>query len=736
MYEYILQRKLILSKIGQELALRPLLFPAAISLLLVLTGSCSAALVSGMVFLVLFFVSEDKRYRLMFSISAVLALYIFSVFLMCERKITDCYVKDLECYVLKTELKMDGSSRVCLYSREFGRLMMYGTSGEIFPGETVLVSGSVAVPSPPTNPGQYDYRSYLFSRGISGTLYQERLEVTDRGSFLTFVISGILRSSYDVRTKVSSLFGDMSAEACSIFMGDTTLLDDETQRSFRITGCAHLMAVSGTHFSGFLIAFPFVIGSLGLRKRRAFILHSILCVLMGIFTGWSESVTRAAFMSIAAFSSRDHLSGMSMASIAICLTDPYSLNSSGFLMSFSAGLSIRLFGRKLDEKLESIKVPSSVRALLVPVLSAQIGMMPFMTANSYRIGLLNLMVCSLASLMAQLACIFFLPSVILSLLTGPLFMEPVLIILKILFGFLDLYAPLALLSPKVNGGMIFLILCIIPCVILEARMKILYKKIFPLMICISLGIMVPSFVLEPEATVVFIDVGQGDCCLIISGDRSVLIDGGTTENGPVVSSVLDYYGIDRVDIAVMTHLDEDHMGGILYLFEKGRVREVLTSFPEGASISCKGLYQGDRIELGEDLYLSCIWPLCSSYHDGENEDSIVLLMGSPSCSILFTGDAGMETEEKMLQLGLLTDVDILKVAHHGSRYSTGEDFLSIVMPEYSVISVGRNNPYGHPTEETLSRLDDISTMVYRTSENGAVKVDIYDGFYSIRPFLR
>ena len=736
MYDYLLQRKLIISKIKGELALRPLLFPAVISLVLVFLRSIPAALISGILFIILIFRSSDKRHKLMFSISAVLAMYICSIFFMCEKEVQDCYVKDLKCQVLKTELKMDGSSRVCLYSDGYGRLIMYGTTEDLFPGETVLVSGSVVKPSPPTNPGEFDYRSYLRSKGISATIYQENVDVIDTGGLMTSAVSGILRASFDVRIRVASLFGDMRPEACSIFMGDTTLLDNETERSFRITGCSHLMAVSGTHFSGFLIAFPFVLGYFGIRKGKAVFIHAVLCVLMGIFTGWSESVTRAAFMSIAAFSSRDHLSGMSMASIAICLTDPYSLMSSGFLMSFSAGLSIRLFGKKMDEKLEDKGVPSMIRGLLVPVLSAQMGMIPFMVRNSYRIGLLNLVVCSIASLLAQVACIFFIPSVLLSLLTGPLFMEPVLIILRILFRLLELYAPLALLSPKVDAGMILLILCIVPLVILQARMRLLYRRLFPILLCISLGYLSSSFIFTPEASVVFIDVGQGDCCLIISGEKSVLIDGGTTENGPVVSAVLDFYGIDRVDIAIMTHLDEDHMGGIIYLYEKGRIREVLTSCPEEATIPCGGIYQGENIELRENMYLNCIWPLRDSIHDGENEDSVVLLLDRPSCSILFMADAGMESEDQMCQMGLLSDVDILKVAHHGSRYSTGDSFLSEILPEYSVISVGRNNPYGHPTEETLSRLDDISSDVFMTSEDGAVTVEIYGSFYSISPFVK
>ena len=253
---------------------------------------------------------------------------------------------------------------------------------------------------------------------------------------------------------------------------------------------------------------------------------------------------------------------------------------------------------------------------------------------------------------------------------------------------------------------------------------------------LCLGVMISTLVFEPCATVVFVDVGQGDCCLIMCGDKNILIDGGTFENGPVVSSVLDYYGIGTVDIAVMTHLDEDHMGGILYLYEKGRVREVLTPCPGDSPLPSTGIYKGDVITFGEDMSLRCIWPRKESFHDGENEDSVVLMLESSGCRILFTGDAGMESEMIMAEEGSLSDADILKVAHHGSRYSTGDQFLSEVLPEYSIISVGRNNPYGHPAEETLSRLSDHFSDVIRTSDKGAVTVNIYGSYYKISTFLR
>ena len=245
---------------------------------------------------------------------------------------------------------------------------------------------------------------------------------------------------------------------------------------------------------------------------------------------------------------------------------------------------------------------------------------------------------------------------------------------------------------------------------------------------------------------VFADVGQGDCCLIMTKDLTCLIDAGTYDEGAsTVSNLLDYYGIYRVDICIMSHWDVDHAGGIAALYDLGRTKQICASYvPEqGAEdkdareffgavgfddgrreeyiSSLESVCSGDRIFLSASVYLDILYP--ASGAGGGNEESMVAMLhieGEESARILFTGDIGIKTEEKLLKSGMALDCDILKVAHHGSKYSSSADFIEACSPEAAVISVGKNNFYGHPAPEALERLDSYGCEVFRTDREGAV----------------
>jgi beta-lactamase superfamily II metal-dependent hydrolase len=249
--------------------------------------------------------------------------------------------------------------------------------------------------------------------------------------------------------------------------------------------------------------------------------------------------------------------------------------------------------------------------------------------------------------------------------------------------------------------------------------------------------------------VVFADVGQGDCCLVITPDKTCLIDAGTYKEGSTtVSDLLDYYGISRIDICVMSHWDVDHAGGIAALCEQGRTGCILTSYVPSRGDSDKDVREffesvsqdsdfeslflsqlsparaGDRIVLSDSVFFDVLYP--SSGTSGGNESSLVMMLhvtGSEDTSILFTGDIGSDTESVLISAGLDLDCDILKTAHHGSKYSSSAEFISACSPDIAVISVGAGNLYGHPSPETLKRLETYGCDVFRTDTEGAVVLE-------------
>lgn len=225
-------------------------------------------------------------------------------------------------------------------------------------------------------------------------------------------------------------------------------------------------------------------------------------------------------------------------------------------------------------------------------------------------------------------------------------------------------------------------------------------------------------------TIYFIDVGQGDATLIVasSGER-LLVDGGRSQS--LIRDRLRAMGVTDLDAIAMTHPDADHIGGLIEVLEIFPVERIYLNGGDSTSrmfsdfmrlVRAEGaeveiVRRGDVIPLG-GLSLKVLHP--GSLTGDSNEDSMVLLLDCGEVEVLLTGDAETASERDMLKAGVLSDIDVLKVGHHGSRTSTSEEFLDVVRPEAGIISAARQSPYGHPHPEVLARLADASVGVMLT----------------------
>jgi beta-lactamase superfamily II metal-dependent hydrolase len=246
--------------------------------------------------------------------------------------------------------------------------------------------------------------------------------------------------------------------------------------------------------------------------------------------------------------------------------------------------------------------------------------------------------------------------------------------------------------------------------------------------------------LEKDLKLYFLDIGQGDSELVIlPGGVKMLIDGGPP-NGKVLENLANILSpLDRyIDLVMISHPQLDHFGGLIDVLKRYKIGAVLTNGREGTTRAFQDLekvieehkiktiilasqdkihYQGSSFNM-----LSPTPELLKSKEI--NETSLVLELESNNSKTLFTGDIGKSTEEGLLK-SYNADIDILKVAHHGSKFSSTADFLNAMRPEVAVIGVGKNS-YGHPTKEALSRLSDSGAKIFRTDQDGTVKL-VIDG---------
>lgn len=233
----------------------------------------------------------------------------------------------------------------------------------------------------------------------------------------------------------------------------------------------------------------------------------------------------------------------------------------------------------------------------------------------------------------------------------------------------------------------------------------------------------------------FLDVGQGDAILVQYGNKTMLVDGGPIDAGPTVASYLKSRGVSSIDVIVSTHPHADHIGGLLTVLDEFPVKvvydigiphttqtyETYLTLIDEKNIRFIVPKCGDTLDLAPGVVVQVLSPPPGGLPGEDlNENSMVLRIAHGDVAFLLASDAGFEAEDAMLASGLDLKSDVLKVGHHGSRYSSGEGFLKAVDPKYSVIDVGSSNVYGHPAPETVARLEEIGSKVYRTDRDGNI----------------
>ncbi len=241
-----------------------------------------------------------------------------------------------------------------------------------------------------------------------------------------------------------------------------------------------------------------------------------------------------------------------------------------------------------------------------------------------------------------------------------------------------------------------------------------------------------------DFNVYYIDVGQGDCTLIESGGKYMLIDAGEPDKGSLVVKYLKKLGVEGLEVVVGTHPDSDHIGGIEEVLKNFKCNTLLLSILEEETTTSSSLKSylntngykvtgpriGDKYRIG-NAEAEIVGPV--QIYDEDNNNSISVMVTFENKKFLFMGDTESKAEKDIIEAGVNLDCDVLKVSHHGSKSSTTDLLLDKTSPSIAVISCGKNNDYGHPHAKTLNKLLERNIILYRTDTQGTIILSVKDG---------
>jgi competence protein ComEC len=584
-------------------------------------------------------------------------------------------------------------------------------------------------------------------------LYANLTDIYNSGNRRISLSSKIQEYRYKLNRYIEENFKkDSGAFIASITTGQRANMDEELRDSFNVTGLAHILSISGTHFGlfsmllfgmfSFLIkAFPYRI----LQRITIFLTPSqaaaILCFpFMLAYLGLSGASIPAvrSFIMISLFLSGliinrkgFWLNSLFFAAFIITVWEPEVIFSLSFQLSFLAVLFIGFsLGNKKDEKKEDKKIVRYIKNAVLLTLSASIGTAPLVAYHFHYFSIIsplsNLFIAPLIGFVLIPLSVF---SSFLFLITGHYMFTPIvsaishvsLLLVKIFshIPFADIkipaFPPIVVLL--FYAGFIFYFL-------LNKRRYALIIPFVPIVIYLSM-----SFFEQNELNVTYLDVGQGDSSVIELPDgKTMVMDTGKT--GRETASFLKYIGKNTVDVLILSHIHPDHTGGLDYILKRFKVKELWDNgriiFPDNfTNINHKTLNRGDIVEgKGYTIYILHPYPEFYTMYGNEyvaaNNDSLLLKFKGNSKSFLFTGDVEEEAEKDILHLGEWLKSDVIKVPHHGGKTAAYDPFLKMVSPGVAVISAGRDNSFGHPHKETLDALH--GAIIFRTDIDGAIKI--------------
>lgn len=619
------------------------------------------------------------------------------------------FIGIVEDYIIK-----DNQIKISLKSKE-RIIVTYKYTGKVFNnlsyGDKIKVTGVLKEPSTNNIFNNFNYKKYLYNKKIYYIIEASKIDKIQNNNNHIYTIKNLLY------TRINSLKSSNYIKA--LLFGDNKL-DKEIKTSYQINGISHLFSVSGFHINFITSIIYFYLDRVTYNKKIKYITVDIFLVLYLLLCN-TTSLLRCTVMNI--LLSINHLLKLNIKKIDIVLLtlilciiiNPFIIYDIGFIYSYTISFFLILYKNKYKTNNKLLKI------IYISLISFLVSL-PINIYTSYEINFLSII---LNIIIVPIVSLILLPLSLLTLIFPIL--DNILYLITSILEKISLYTSNINIFKQILSKPSIILIIIYYLVIILILSK--NKHYYLILILLIFHKTIPLY--NSNLEVVMFDVGEADSMLISTPSKKVniLID---TGRGIDINNIIIYLksiGISKLNYLIITHGDEDHIGGAIYLIDNFKVDNVILN---------KGDYTELEVELITHLknknikYTNNInkIPLLGSYmyllntkeFSNENDNSIVTYFEYQKYKFLFMGDSSSKTEEYLINNYNLANISFLKVGHHGSNTSSSTHFINKINPKVSLISVGRNNFYHHPNKEVLTNLS--NSVIYRTDINKSIKIKI------------
>ena len=585
-------------------------------------------------------------------------------------------------------------------------------------GDKVNVIGTLEPLNNNTNFNLFNYKKYMLSKNTYYMMKANNIKLIKANKNVLFKLKNNLinRINKIKRSDYLKLF----------ILGDNSYIDKDVKNSYSINGISHLFSISGMHIT---LLSGIILYLLNKIKKTKFN-YSIVIIVLLVFvflTNFTPSVIRATMLFIFLYFNKIFNFNLStfkiilFIMIVVLIINPYNIYNVGFLFSYIISIYLIIFSKIIN------KYKGYLFKILITSFISFLVSIPILINNFFSINLVSIF-----------NNIIFVP--LISLIIFPLSLITLLIpkidyiyilVINILESF-SLFITRFKIEITLKHTSIFIIIFyfLLITLILNKMLKNNYKYLLLLVIVLFIHANI-NYIIKKNF-INFIDVGNGDSSLLRLNHKTILIDTGGNMFYELSTNLINYLkseGIFKLNYLILTHGDYDHMGEAINLVNNFEVEKVIFNCGEFNELEKELIKVLNKKKIP---YYSCIkelnitdnklYFLNNKDYGNENDNSSVIYTELNNYKFLFMGDASVEVEEDLIEKYSLKNIDVLKVGHHGSKTSSGIEFINEINPKYSIISVGKNNRYGHPNDNVLENLE--SSKIYRTDQDGSIMFKI------------